>query len=158
MTSAYRLLPAHRRKLRRMRALVEAAGGDAAELADGPPTPEQLAEAQEYLATHCSCEAYLLAQATGVNVVKRPRCAQGFGKKGKVRAPARTRTCPVCNKQKSVLSFDNELGRCIKCKYEALDAGKHQKKDRGRRKKPAPTKGDAMDHTVPGSFEGGKRR
>jgi hypothetical protein len=158
MTTAYRLLPAHRRKLRRMRALVEAASGDAAEPADGRPTPEQLAEAQEYLATHSSCEAYLLAQATGATALKRARCAQGYGRKTKFRAPARIRTCPTCNKQKSVLSFDNELGKCIKCKYEALDAGKRQKKVRGRSKKPAPAKGDAMDHTVPGSFEGGKRR
>lgn len=158
MTTAYRLPPAHRGKLRRMRALVEAASGGAAEPVDGSPTPAQIAEAQEYLATHSSCEAYLLAQATGVNAVKRPRCAQGFGRKAKVSAPARTRTCPICNKQESVLSFDNELGECIKCKHKALEADKHQKKGRGRSKKPAPAKGDAMDHTVPGSFEGGKRR
>ncbi|MER7245815.1 hypothetical protein [Kribbella sp. NPDC000426] len=57
-----------------------------------------------------------------------------------------------------MLSFDNELGRCVKCKYEPLEAGKDKKKDRGRSRKPAPARVDAMDHTVPGSFEGGKRR
>ncbi len=56
MGYAYRLQPAHRRKLRRMRELVDAA--------DGSLTPDELAAAEEYLSLHASCEAYLQAQMT----------------------------------------------------------------------------------------------
>ena len=136
---------------------------------------------------------------------ERPRCAQGYGKRAKVTAPVQTKMCPVCKKQKSVLSFDDELGKCIKCKYKKTTKGGGKKKGGGVTSKPAPTRtrkcpvclksvtttlkasdwtieahtketragvtecngggqviyherGDAMDHVVPGSFEGGKRR
>lgn len=32
-------------------------------------------------------------------------------------AASTVRKCPICKKQKSTLSFDEELGTCIKCKY-----------------------------------------
>lgn len=197
MGYAYRLQPAHRRKLRRMRELVDAA--------DGSLTPDQLAAAEEYLSLHASCEAYLHAQMTQTAPPERPRCAQGYGKRAKVIAPVQTKICPVCKKQKSVLSFDDELGKCIKCKYKKTGRGTGKGKSRGEAKKPAPTRTrkcpvclqsvtvtlkagdwtveahtketrtgvtecsgggqviyherrDAMDHVVPGSFEGGKRR
>lgn len=197
MTTAYRLPPAHRRKLRRMRALVDGT--------DGSLTPEARADAEAYLATHASCEAFLLAQQSGTLPAERPRCAQGYGAKAKIDAPVQTKKCPACNKQKSVLSFDDELGTCIKCKYKVPGAGKGNKKRSEEPKKSAPTRsrkcpvclqtvtvalvlghwtveahtkqtragvtecsgagrvvyherGDAMDHVVPGSFEGGRRR
>lgn len=130
MGNAYRLSPAHRRKLRRMRGLVDAA--------DGSLTPDEVAAAEDYLALHASCEAYLHAQITQTAPPEPPRCAQGYGQRAKVTAPVQTKVCPVCQKQKSVLSFDDELGKCIKCKYKktSRDAGKSG----GETNNPAPTR------------------
>lgn len=197
MGYAYRLQPAHRRKLRQMRELVDAA--------DGSLTPDELAAAEDYLFLHASCEAYLHAQMTQTAPPERPRCAQGYGQRAKVAAPVQTKTCPVCEKQKSALSFDHELGTCIKCKYKKIKGGTGKGNSGGKARKPVPprtrkcpvclqsvtvtlTAGDwtvdahtkqtragvddcsaagqviyherrdAMDHVVPGSFEGGKRR
>lgn len=125
MGYAYRLPPAHRRKLRRMRELVD--------VADDSITPGELAEAEAYLSLHSSCEAYLRAQATQAAPLERPRCAQGYGKRARASAPVETKVCPVCDKQKSVLSFDDELGTCIKCKYKQTSAGK-RKRGTGTRK------------------------
>jgi hypothetical protein len=204
MSGAYQLPPAHRRKLRRMRALVETATSRNGTSADGAATAGELAEATAYLVTHSTCEAYLLAQP-GDSPPERPRCAQGHGKRARVKAPSQTRKCPVCSKLKSVLSFDDELGVCIKCKYRGSGSPKGRKNGGGSGTKAAPTRSrkcpvclqrvnvtlfrgewtveshkktraeglvecrgsgqvlfrerrDAMDHTVPGNFEGGKRR
>ncbi|MFC5492445.1 hypothetical protein [Nocardioides caricicola] len=180
-----------------MRELVDAA--------DGSPTPDELAAAEEYLALHATCEAYVHAQMTQTAPPERPRCAQGYGKSAKVAAPVQTKVCPVCNKQKSVLSFEDALGKCIKCKYKKTGRATSKGKIGDEAKKAAPTRirkcpvclqsvaftlkasdwtvdahtkatrtgvtecsgggqvtyrerRDAMDHLVPGSFEGGKRR
>ena len=77
MGYAYRLQPAHRRRLRRMRELVDAA--------DGSLTPDELAAAEEYLSIHASCEAYLDAQMTQTAPPERPRCAQGYGSVFRIR-------------------------------------------------------------------------
>lgn len=131
MGYAYRLPPAHRRKLRRMRELVDAS--------DGSEAPDELAAAEEYLALHASCEAYLRAQIAQTAPPERPRCAQGYGKRAKVTVPVETKICPVCKKQKSVLSFDDELGKCIKCKYKKTSGGTGKKKPGGgTTKRPAP--------------------
>ncbi|WP_354438239.1 hypothetical protein [Marmoricola sp. OAE513] len=107
-----RLQPAHRRKLRRMRALVDAANSDPA--VDG----DALAAAASYLATHATCEQFLLARDSGQDPSVRPRCGQGFGKRPKPLATPKMRTCSVCKKRKSVISFDEKAGTCIKCKYK----------------------------------------
>lgn len=36
---------------------------------------------------------------------------------GDATATPHVRICPICSKQKSLLSFDEEMGCCIKCKY-----------------------------------------
>jgi len=192
----YRLLPAHRRKLRQMRALVDS----------GTAAADAHAAAVTYLAVHASCEAFLAAREIGEWPAERPRCASGLGKNTRGKAPvvagAAVKSCAVCKKQKSVLSFDEESGMCIKCKYKIEDATKGKQP---RSPRPAPTKRrkcpvcvqavtvklvldewvvtehkkargdglvecqgagkvvsherrDALDHTVPGSFEGGRRR
>lgn len=55
-------------------------------------------------------------------------------------APVQTKVCPVCKKQKSVLSFDDELGKCIKCKYKKTSRGTGKGKGGGETKKPAPSR------------------
>lgn len=192
----YRLLPAHRRKLRQMRAVVDAGNSPA----------DAYAAAEAYLEVHASCEEFLAARAIGEWPPARPRCASGLGKNARAKAPAgggsSVKVCTECKKQKSTLSFDGESGMCIKCKYKLEDATKGKPP---RSPKPAPTKRrkcpvclqtvtaklvldewvitehkkarqdglvecqgagnvvshekrDALDHTVPGSFEGGRRR
>ena len=131
--SAYRLPPAHRRKILRMRAVLE----------DSSRTREVHADAEEYLALHASCEAFLRAVEAGTAPAEQPRCAQGYGKRAKVIAPVQTRICPVCNKQKAAIAFDDELGKCIKCKYKGSGngSGKGKKGSRGPKpEKPAPTR------------------
>ena len=53
---------------------------------------------------------------------RRRRDAQGRQRgsvpsSGEANSTPQVRTCPICAKQKSVLSFDEDLGCCIKCKY-----------------------------------------
>ncbi|WP_343989853.1 hypothetical protein [Nocardioides dubius] len=107
---------------------------------DGSLTADELAAAEKYLSLHASCEAYLHAQVTRTAVLERPRCAQGYGKRPKAKvkftASVRTKVCPICKTQKSVLSFDDELGKCIKCKYKGSSTGKRGDET----KKPAPTR------------------
>lgn len=112
--TAYRLPPAHRRKILRMRAVLD----------DPSRTREVHASAQEYLTLHASCEAFLRAVEAGTVPAERPRCGQGFGKRAKVTAPVPTVVCPVCNKQRAVISFDDALGKCIKCKYKPSEGKK----------------------------------
>ena len=100
MAHAYRLQPAHRRKLRRLGALVDTADG----------SPDELAAAREYLGVHASCEAYLDAQMTRTVAPARPRCARRFHKHYRATVAVETKICPVCLKQKSWVSFDDELG------------------------------------------------
>lgn len=64
MALKYRVLPAHRRKIRRLREFVTKASADA------PDLPMAL----EYLETHASCEAYMTADFNGPEPSERPRC------------------------------------------------------------------------------------
>ena len=202
MSSEYRLTPAHRRQLRRARALVEAASSTAGALTDVSVSPESLASAHAYLTEHASCEAYLVYMDSGGDSPVRPRCAQRWVRPRKGGTPPRT--CSSCGKRKPAYSVDAESGVCIKCKYKALDAGKARQAGSSAKKKVAAAtkrqkcphclqgivltlsgddwiiephlkgrgaaecrlsgmtafrqKRDAMDYTVGGSFEGGKRR
>ena len=61
----------------------------------------------------------------------RPRCAQGFHKHYRATVAVETKICPVCLKQKSWVSFDDELGTCVKCKYKKTDRATAQKKKSG---------------------------
>lgn len=128
MGYAYRLPPAHRRKLRRLRELVDAS--------DGSVAPDELAAAEEYLALHASCEAYLRAQIAQTAPPERPRCAQGYGKRAKVTVPVETKICPVCKKQKSVLSFDDELGQVHQMQVQE-DQRRHRQEEARRRHREA---------------------
>lgn len=126
--SAYRLPPAHRRKILRMRAVLD----------DPSRTREVQADAQEYLTLHASCEAFLRAAEAGTVPAERPRCGQGFGKRAKATAAVPTVVCPVCMKQKAAIAFDAELGKCIKCKYKPSEGKKGSRGPKS--EKPAPSR------------------
>ena len=48
---------------------------------------------------------------------KQARQRRSVRPSGDASSAAQVRTCPMCSKQKSLLSFDEEMGCCIKCKY-----------------------------------------
>lgn len=148
MPVVYKLPPAHRRKILRMRALVDAASAGSARPGEPRPTSDALMRARAYLATHASCEAYLAAQTSGTALPERPRCGQAPGRRStpapsppmspeQGAASSRTRRCPTCKQQKSAWSFDDELGTCIKCKY----SGPVSEEPPAKRKRPSPTSG-----------------
>lgn len=64
MAQKYRVLPAHRRKIRQLREFVTTARPDAPDVQT----------ALEYLETHASCEAYASADFNGPEPSQRPRC------------------------------------------------------------------------------------
>lgn len=111
MPTEYHLRPAHRRKLRRLRALVGASAGGA------EVSAEEYTQAVAYLEAHATCEAYALAVEAGTTPAARPRCAQAGRETRKPSAWVETRVCPVCMKEKALVSFDGGLGMCVKCKY-----------------------------------------
>ena len=116
-----RLIPAHLKRIRQMRRLVESSMRTTGSVAEDSPSPEAVTLAKAYLAKHASCEAILLGKGVGNDAGAHA-----------LAAASDTQVCSVCRTCKPLASFDKGAGVCIECKNESQDATADRKDKRAR--------------------------